>query len=123
MTNPQCSTCHRKIDSIGFGLESFDALGRWRETEGNKNIDTSGHITDGTPFETYEELRNLLVERDNRIAQAYTKALLGYGIGRPIRFNDAGDIDNIIKTTQEGGYRLKDIILEVVKSEKFKSKN
>ena len=123
MTNPQCATCHQKIDSIGFGMESFDALGRWRTTEGNKPVDTAGRITDGTEFETFEQLRTLLANREHRVAQAFTKALLGFGIGRPIRFNDRGDIDTILERTKQKNYRLKDILVEVVKSERFKSKS
>ena len=92
MEEAQCASCHRKIDPIGFGLENFDAAGKWRLVEGKgrraHGIDPAGAFFKGPEFKDYFELRNLIAARKDDFARGFTEHLIGYGLGRPFGFTD-----------------------------------
>ena len=123
MTTAQCATCHAKIDPLGFGMESFGPLGRWRTHEGKIPIDASGQMTNGVKFDGYEGLLANLAVNDERIAKSFVKALMSYGIGRNVRYTDSGDIKNILDASKDNKFKLKDLILEVTKSDTFRTKS
>ena len=112
-----CASCHRKMDVIGFGLENFDTTGRWRETEkvGNKQvpIDPSGTLPNGAKFSTVREMKSLLLQDEEALAQELVESILGYALGRTIEFSDADDVDLILANVREHGYRVRSIIREV----------
>ncbi len=122
MTTPQCATCHVKIDSLGFGMESFGPLGRWRTHEGNLPIDASGQMTNGKKFKDYEGLVASLAVNDERIAKGFLKAVMSYGIGRQVRYTDNGEITKILELNKENGFKLKDLIFQVLQSDAFLTK-
>ena len=123
MTTAQCAACHAKIDPLGFGMESFGPLGRWRTHEGKQLIDTSGQMTNGSKFEGYQGLITNLAASDERIAKSFVKAIMSYAIGREIRYTDRGHIDQIIKSSKANDFKLKDLILMVIKSKTFQTKS
>ena len=88
---PQCASCHRKIDPIGFGLENFTAAGKWRteDKHGKKtyDIDPSGKFHKGPEFSGYFEMRDLIAQKENDFARGFTEHLIGYGLGRPFGFH------------------------------------
>lgn len=121
-----CASCHRKMDAIGFGLENFDTIGRWRETEkvGRKEvaIDPSGTLPSGDAFNNVNELKQLLLNQQDALAREMVESMLAYGLGRTIEFSDGDDVDAIMKKLESTQYPLRSIIREVALSPLFRSK-
>jgi len=82
--NPACSSCHGEIDPIGFGLEAFDAIGRFRTKQNGVDIDTSGTLPDGTEFSTPAELKKVLLSQKEQFARNTVKKMLAYALGRDL---------------------------------------
>ena len=115
-----CYDCHRKIDPLGFALENFDPIGRWRETYGGKTrIDASGELPSGHAFTSVEEFKAVLLERQDQFAVALTEKLLAYAVGRPIEPADRPHVDRIVQELASRGYGMRDLIHLVVASEPF----
>jgi hypothetical protein len=130
-TEPQCLQCHRRIDPIGFGLENFDAVGRWRDidtdapvstSESGPPIDASGSFFGGPSFSTFAELRSILATKEDAFARGFTKALVEYALGRPCGFSDEYLIDEIVAAAATDGYAIRSFIHALVKSPQFRSK-
>ena len=128
---PQCAGCHRKIDPIGFGLENFNASGKWRTTgsyekrgAGKKEwpIDPSGALHKGPAFADYFELREIIAAREVDFARGFTENLIEYALGRPYGFSDEGLADEIVAAAQEEGFAMRRLIHALVASEAFRSK-
>ncbi len=120
---PSCYECHRKIDPLGFALENFDPIGRWRESYGrNTRIDASGKLPSGKSFRNIEGLKAILVDQQDLFARALTEKLLAYSMGRHVEPLDRPHVDQITNDLSERGYGLRDLIRLVVLSEPFRSK-
>ncbi|MEQ9409063.1 MAG: DUF1592 domain-containing protein [Fuerstiella sp.] len=120
---PSCNDCHRRIDPLGFALENYDPIGRWRETYDRRvPIDASGELPSGESFTGIESLKSLLVTRREQFERALTEKLLMYGTGRQLTPADRPDIDNILTQVRTGGGGLRDLITQVVLSDGFLSK-
>ena len=123
---PQCAHCHVKIDPIGFGLENFDPVGKWRTIDKlNKlktKVDPSGKVYKGPSFKNYFELRNIFVERADAFNIGLIKNILGYSLGRPVGFSDQDLIDELHKKMKQNNNSFKTLIHEVVKSKAFQTK-
>lgn len=128
---PQCASCHRKIDPIGFGLENFDAVGLWRtkdsyrkEGVGTKDweIDPAGVFHGGPAFKDYFELRDLVAARHADFATGFTEALLAYGLGRPVGFSDADLVTQIVARAASKNYPVRELIQTIVASPAFQQK-
>lgn len=118
--NESCSGCHRKIDPIGFGLENFDAIGRFRTEENGKPIDSRGELPDGVTFHGPVELKQyLLTRRKDDFVRNVTSKMLAYALGRPLRFYDEPVIDKITRALESNGYKARTLIEEVVLSYPF----
>ncbi|MEM0969742.1 MAG: DUF1592 domain-containing protein, partial [Verrucomicrobiota bacterium] len=95
-----CASCHRKMDVIGFGLENFDTVGRWREEEplGRKRvaIDPSGTLPDGSAFSSVQELKELLLQSEDHLAKEMVVSMLAYALGRTIEFSDADEVEALL---------------------------
>ncbi len=121
-----CASCHVKMDAIGFGLENFDTIGRWRDTEkvGKKNvpIKPGGILPNGQKFNNANELKKVLLTNEKELATQLTESLLTYGLGRTIEFSDADDVELITNRLRKDGYRVRDMIREVATSPLFKKK-
>lgn len=121
--NPACFECHRKIDPLGFALETFDPIGAARTTYAkNAVIDTSGELPNGQRFADLAGLKRLLVERKAQFARMLTERLLTYACGRRIEALDRPAVDAILAATKPNDYPFRDLIEQVVCSEVFRSK-
>ena len=125
----QCAQCHRKIDPIGFGLENFDAAGKWRTVDQRPDvppqkstIDPSGAFFKGPSFQNVFELRNLLAAKPERFAHGFTEALIEYGLGRPFGFSDEDLAAEVVTKAKEKDFQLPEFIHALVASKAFHSK-
>jgi hypothetical protein len=120
-SNPSCYECHRKIDPLGFALENFDPIGRWRESyDRGAKIDASGELPGGKTFEDVEGLKAVLLDQLDQFASSVTKKLMAYAIGRHVEPTDRPHVDAIVIATGDD-YRLRDMIVQVVLSEPFQN--
>jgi hypothetical protein len=119
--NPTCAVCHRTMDPLGFSLENFDGLGRWRDTTGAGTgaIDASGVLPDGAKFNGPEGLRELLVSRKDQFVDVFTERLLTYALGRGVEAYDQPAIRKITRDAALQDNRWSSIILNIVKSTPF----
>ena len=117
--SPTCAGCHRLMDPIGFALENFDGIGRWRDADAGDPINTSGVLPDGNEIEGVEELREALLGRPEQIVHTATEKLLLYALGRGIDYYDAPVVRKILREAAPSGYRWSSIILGIVKSAPF----
>jgi hypothetical protein len=118
--NPVCATCHRLMDPVGFALENFDGVGRWRTIDAGAPIDASGVLPDGTAFRGLGELRQALLQKQReQFVWTVTDRLLTYALGRGVEYYDAPAIRHIMKETSSGGYTLSSLILGVARSMPF----
>jgi len=120
-TNPPCSTCHRLMDPLGFALENFDALGRWREVdaESKEVIDASGAFADGRKFNGPVEFRNGLMKLRVEFIETVLEKLMTYALGRGAEYYDRPAIRQILHESEPRDYRWSSVILGVVKSQPF----
>jgi hypothetical protein len=129
-SDPACAECHRKIDPLGFALESFDPIGRWRTTypkpKGNTpapKIDASGEFGSGETYADFEAFKRLIAERRN---ETFTRALirhfLGYATGRHLTPADDFAVDDILQAGHRGGDGLRTLLVESLASEIFLSR-
>lgn len=135
MEEPQCAQCHRKIDPIGYGLQNFDAAGKWREQEltvlvGKKGaektklhpIDPSGTLPDGTAFANYFELCERIAEREDAFARGFSEALVEYGLGRPYGFTDYDLAEEMLAHARSKDNEASAFIHALVQSQPFRMK-
>ena len=117
--NPVCASCHTRMDPLGFALENFDAIGKWRTAEAGTPIDASGRLPDGASFDGPAELRVMLAGREAEFVTTVLSKLLTYGLGRGVEHYDMPAIRAILREAAPGGYRWSSIILGIVKSTPF----
>ena len=122
-SNPTCYDCHRKIDPLGFALESFDPIGKWRSNYKDKfPIDGSGTLPNGTSFESMAEFKEILIGRSPQITRAISSKLLSLASGRRIEPGDRREIDRMVNDLQARGNGFRDLIEEVILSDIFLKK-
>ena len=115
-----CANCHKVLDPIGFGLENFDAIGRWREKNGvGTPIDSAGKLPNGKDFSSPAELKRLLAQREADLARNLTERLMAYALGRQLEGYDDIVIDRLMIKIAEDRYRVRTIIKEVITSYLF----
>ena len=123
---PQCASCHRKMDVIGFGLENYDAIGKWRDQEqvGKKMVAISpgGRLPSGATFRDVGSLKQQLLREEKHLAMGMVKSLLSYGLGRQIEFSDSDAVDRIHSNLKSDNYSMRSMIQEIVASDLFKRK-
>jgi hypothetical protein len=125
---PQCLQCHRKIDPIGFGLENFNAAGKWREVDHDPKtkkdwpIDPAGQFHNGPAFQDYFQLRDLIAAKSKDFSRCFTEALIEYALGRPYGFTDATLADNIVKRAKVKDFAMKEFFVALAMSEAFRTK-
>lgn len=119
--NPNCISCHQRMDPIGFGFENFDGVGAWRDTDGTLPIDASAVLPDGRAFNGPIELRRLLLERKDEIARALARRLMTYALGRGVEYYDAPALNTLHEAVKKDDYRLATLVLEIVQSYPFRN--
>jgi hypothetical protein len=122
--NPICASCHARMDPIGFALENYDAVGRWRTKDAGHVIDASGKLPNGTKFTGPNELKKILLtaNRDEFVATV-TEKLLTYALGRGLEYYDSPTVRSIMRETAPDNYRLPALISAIVKSTPFQMRS
>ena len=121
-TNSTCASCHDAMDPLGFGLENFDVLGRWRTEVDGVAIDSSGKLPSGEKFDGPDELKNLLMDHKDQFVRNLTRKMLGYALARGLTHEDDCVIESITKKLIEDDYKTQTLIIEIVKSVPFRYK-
>jgi hypothetical protein len=117
--NPSCATCHARMDPIGFAMENFDAVGRWRDNDNGKAIDTSGVFTDGTKFDGIAGLKKALLAHPEQFVHTVAGKLMMYGVGRNLQYFDEPSIRAVVQEAARDNYTFQSLILGIVKSTPF----
>ena len=117
--NPNCATCHNRMDPIGFGFENFDAVGKWRTTDGTFPIEPGGTLPSGQSFQSALELVKILKQRDEDFRRCLTEKMLTYAIGRGLESSDRQYVADIAKACLTRGDTLTALIQTIVTSEPF----
>ena len=117
--NVACAGCHQKMDPIGFSLENFDAIGRWRNTDSGQQIDASGGTPDGCEFVGVAGLEKALLDRPELFVQTFSEKLLTFGLGRGIEPFDGPAVRQIVKEAEADEFRFSRVILSIVNSTPF----
>ena len=119
-TNAVCANCHKILDPIGFGLENFDAIGRWRERDDSGGvIDAAGELPGGKRFSSPRELKGIIAGRKAELARNLTEKLLAYALCRQLEGYDEIVVDFLMETLAKDDYRIQTLISEVVRSYPF----
>ncbi len=118
--DPGCKACHKIMDEIGFGLENFDAIGRWRTKDGPNDIDARAQLPSGEHFSGPGELIPILRAREDEFRRCLTEKLLTYALGRGVQYYDRCAIDAIAKRLKDNGSRFSALVLGIVQSEPFR---
>lgn len=120
--NPNCASCHDRIDPIGFGLENFDAVGRWRDKEGGKPVDAKGSLPGGLEYEGVVGLKKALLSKPDKFVRHFTMQMFAFAMGRGIVESDHPVIDEIAKRTKDNEYKIRELIIGIVESRPFRMK-
>lgn len=122
--NPVCAGCHSLMDPLGFGMENFDPIGRWRTRDASSSpIDASGVLPDGTKFNGVTELRQALVRQPEQFVSTLTEKLLTYALGRGLEYYDAPVVRSIVRNAGRDNYRFSAVLLGIVKSMPFQMRS
>ena len=116
---PQCASCHLRIDPIGFGLENFDATGRWRDSEHGRPIDATGELPGGETFDGPAGLKQILLRDRQKFARTVTEAMLRFALGRELEYYDQPTIGEITGRVIAADYRAQTLVREIVSSYPF----
>jgi hypothetical protein len=118
--DPNCAVCHVKMDAVGFGLENFDAIGKWRESDGRDPIDPSGALPGGRDFAGPLDLVQILVEdKKTEFSRCVTTKMLTYALGRGLKVADRCTVNTILSTLSENDYRFHALVKSIVTSPPF----
>jgi hypothetical protein len=118
--NAACAACHARIDPLGFALENYDVLGRWREEEAGKPIDTRGQLPDGTQLEGPGQLKAALLDRKEIVMRNLAGKMLAYALGRGLNLEDSCTVDHIMDELARNDYRAQTLIRAIVLSVPFR---
>lgn len=117
--DPACASCHARMDPLGFGLENYDAIGRWRLTDGDQPVDSSGKLPSGEAFTTPRELKSLLLDHRDQFVHTFAEKMLTYALGRGLERYDRAAIETIAREVEADGYRFSRVVLGIVESLPF----
>jgi hypothetical protein len=121
--NPACAGCHKLTDPVGFALENFDAVGRWRTTEDGRPVDSTGGMPDGSEFVGVNGLEAALLKRPEIFTQTLTEKLLTFALGRGIEYYDGPAVRQIVRAARSRDYRFGALIEAVVTSTPFQMRS
>lgn len=117
--DPNCAVCHDVMDPVGFALENYDAIGRWRELEAGLPVDASGGLPDGSKFAGVEGLEQGLLARPELFVGTLAEKLLTYALGRGVNHDDGAAIRRVERDARSADYRFSSLILGIVNSVPF----
>jgi cytochrome c551/c552 len=117
--NPACASCHKMMDPIGFALENFDGIGKWRTTQFGQKLDATGTMYDGSKIDGVVSLRETLVRYSPQFVRTLTEKLMIYALGRGVDAPDMPVVRAIVKDAARNNYRFSSLVIGIVKSEPF----
>ncbi len=120
--DPTCASCHATMDQLGFGLENYDVLGRWRTEIDGETVDARGELPDGTTFDGPEALKELLMQRKDQFIRNLTSKMLGFALARGLTNEDACVVEQIAEKLANDDYKSHTLVIEIVKSIPFRYK-
>jgi hypothetical protein len=119
-TEAVCANCHKILDPIGFGLENFDSIGRWRDRDDTGGaIEAAGELPGGKRFSAPKDLKAIIAARPEDLARNFTEKFLAYALCRQLEGYDEVVVDQLVETAAKEGYRLQTLITEIVTSYPF----
>jgi hypothetical protein len=121
--NSSCAVCHKRMDPLGMAMENFDAVGRWREFDGEDKIDANGELPDGRKLSGPASLRDILLEDYPRVRRCIAERLLIYSLGRGLEPADECAINEIVAAAEAGGETFSSMVRAIVKSAPFTQRN
>ncbi len=122
-TDQSCSSCHARIDPLGFALESYDPIGRWRDKyRGGRIVDASGRLFGEAEFMDIEQFKDVILDRPEKFMRAFSEHLLSYALGRELKVTDKPAIDRISRRVQADHGRFSTVVVEIAKSIPFRHK-
>jgi hypothetical protein len=119
-TNPGCASCHKRMDPLGFGFENFDAIGRWRDRDGEAPIDASGTLPGGESFAGPTDLKALLRARGDDFSRTLAENLMTYALGRGLEYHDQCALDKIMADLGGHDHRFGRLVVDIVTSDAFR---
>ena len=120
--NATCASCHSRMDPLGFGLENYDAIGRWRTKDGNFPVDSTGTLPDGRKFTSPREMRTILTSQLPQFSRTLIEKMMTYALGRGLQAYDRRTVDNINRTLAADGYRFQTLVQQIAESLPFQSR-
>ena len=117
--NPICASCHARMDPIGFAFENYDAIGAFRQKDGQFDIDPSGELPDGRKFQGPSELKAILKDKKELFARSLAEKMLTYALGRGVEYFDKCALDNIVAALEQDNYRMRTLIAAIITSDPF----
>ncbi len=117
--DPMCASCHNKMDPLGFGLENYNAIGKWRTEDGKFPVDSSGTLPNGKSFQTPDQMRAVLMAALPQFSRCLTEKMLTYALGRGLQAYDRRTLDGIQRDLAADGYHFQTLIFEIVHSTPF----
>ncbi|WP_193214721.1 DUF1592 domain-containing protein [Luteolibacter marinus] len=123
-TKASCAGCHEKIDPLGFGLENFDAIGRWRTVDANgKPVDSLATLPGDITFSNPAELKKLLLSSDELFLRNLSRKMLGYALGRPLEYYDEAVVTDLVTRLRADDLKMQSLVLAVVESPPFRNRS
>ena len=118
--NPACASCHQVLDPLGFGMEHFDAVGAWRDTDGpNVPVDATGTLPGGARFDGPSELREALLRQPESFVRVVAERLLTYALGRGVEYYDLPAVRAVARSAAQDDYRFSTLVMSIVESVPF----
>lgn len=121
--NPACASCHNLMDPVGFALENYDAIGRWRTHVDGRSLDVSGGLPDGQEFVGIDGLERGLLERPELFVSTFTEKLMTFSLGRGVEPYDGAAVRKIVADSEVDEFRMSSIIVGIVSSVPFKMRS
>ena len=118
-SKPECASCHQKMDPLGFGLENFDPIGRWRDQTGGAPVDARGELPNGDKFSGPRELKDVLLKRKDEFLRNFSRKMLGYALGRGLSKYDQCVVQDATAVLRANDYRPSALIEQIVLSKTF----
>jgi hypothetical protein len=119
-SQPACAGCHAKIDPLGFAMENYDAIGRWRKDQGGQPLDTKAQLPTGEKLNGSDELKRLLIQRKEVFLKNMTGQMLSYALGRQLQPADAATIADVVSDMQQNDDRFSVLVSDLVLSRAFR---
>jgi hypothetical protein len=120
--DPSCAVCHVEMDAMGFAMENFDAVGRWRDRDGTFPVDAAGKLPDGTELNGPDSLQRVLLARKGEFLECFAEKVMTYGLGRGMEYFDQCTIKDVARAAEKDGYRFSSLVVAIAQSDAFQKR-